>query len=686
MKMCRTIILKVLVVTASLALACCPGAAHAQTATIPMPPGAIQPGGSPADTNLDWGIMWDGYLGAGGSSTEVYTNGFSSSNDIPGSIHVTILLSGDTVSNAPTGPSGGAANLAVGDFIDAGIGYNNCLCAVSNDLDFSQYSALSFDIYVNVNTSSNSAIPIDLYDLNGYQIQIGSVPIPATNGWQHFSFPIGYEFNFNDPSAPPPNGTAWGFYNWYETNPPGCEDFYIDNVQLVGAAAPPLPRLYPPTKTIQGLNVFASTEEDAAYDEQQVMLLANTGLSWVGRASAAQPVSYSFAINGFPTNSPWNAEAYLFLIPNPLGEETAADWDEANGITISVDSTGNGGAMNFTYKVNDPDDDSMYWSIPPWTNAPGSCDGATNCLETGNLCTLYSTELFGIWTVTFTSDTNGTLIGPDGSTTNFIFPSYNVSYFGETNGFNVYLGFEANNTNAINEAVVYSSFSVTNVPSECSDNFLADTSLNTNLWTSEYSIGPEGVLIVSSNAPWWVSWTLPSRDFSLSDSASLGTNAIWNNVSTYVPIPMYYLSQQLISTNDLTGTHAEFFSLIKRTPTQLLVLLPGETNAPNTATGKNGTPTPIDLYSGAGGVVAITVLAVDSNWNPVGGVTDTIDITSSDPGGAVANGGANPVALQNGSVQVTWAFVTSGNQTVTATDTTNPSIAPNTDTVSILGQ
>lgn len=671
--------------TASLALACCPGAANAQTATIHMPPGAIQIDGSSTDTNLDWGIMWNGYLGAGGSATEVYTNGFSSSNSIPGSIHVTILLSGDAASNAPTGPDGGAANLAVGDFITPGIGYNPNLNAnQTNEVDFSQYSALSFDIWVNINTSSNSAIPINLYDWYGDSVQIGSVPIPATNGWQHFSFPIGLEFSFNDTNAPPPNGTAWGFYNWYETNPPACEDFYIDNVQLVGEPAFPPPTLTPPVNAIQGLNVFASTEEDSIWDEQMVMLVTNNGLSWVGRASAAHPVSYSFAMDGFPANCPWAAEAYLFLIPNASAEENAPDWIEANGVTVSVNSTGGGGVMNFAYKVNDPEDDSMYWSLSPYTNAPGSCNGATNCIETGNLATVTSAKLFGTWTVTFTSDTDGMLTAPDGTTTNFVFPSYNVSYFAETNGFNVYLGYEANDTNAINQAVVYSSFAVSNVPSACSDNFLADTSLNTSLWTSSYSIGPEGVLIVSSNAPYWVAWTIPARGFSLVDSASLGTGALWNDVTTYVPIPMYYLSQQLISTNDLTGTNAEFFALIKRTPTQLLVLLPGETNAPNTATGKKGTPTSIDLYSGTDGQVPITVLAVDSHWNPVGGVTDSITITSSDPNG-YANG-SNPAPLSNGSEQFSWSFGSAGTQTLTATDTTNPSLKPNTDTVLVLDQ
>jgi hypothetical protein len=651
-----------------------------------MPPGAIQPGGSTTDTNLDWGIMWSGWDGAGGSATEVFDPTVSSTNSIPGSIHVTIFLYGNAASNAPAG----AANIAVGDFITPGIGYNSNLNAnETNAVDFSLYSALSFDILVNVKTSSNSPIPIALYDWNGDNVQIGSVPIPATNGWQHFSFPIGFMFSFNDSTAPPPNGTAWGFYNWYQTNPPACEDFWIDNVQLVGEPAFPPPTLTPPVKTIPGLSAFASTEENSIWDEQMVMLVASNGLSWVGRASAAKPVSYSFGINGFPTNSPpWTAEAFLFLAPNPSAEENSPDWIESNCVTVALYSsdTNGGGAMQFTYKVNEPENDLMYWSISPYTNTPGSWNGVTpNYFESGLLSTLTSAQLFGTWTVRFTSDTNGTLIAPDGTTNSFIFPPYNVSYFADaTNTFNVYLGMSANISNAINQAVVFSSFAITNVPSACSDDFLADTSLNTNIWNSSYSAGPEGVLIAPSNAPYWVTWTLPARGFSLVDSASLGTGAVWSNVTTYAPIPMYYISKQLIATNDLTSTKAEFFALIKRTYTQLLVLLPGESNAPNTATGKTGTPTPVDLAS-ANGQVTITVLAVDSHWNPVGGITDTIDITSSDTSGYV--NGSNPAPLSNGSEQFSWSFVTVGPQTVTATDTTNTNIPPATSSrVQVLSQ
>jgi hypothetical protein len=106
--------------------------------------------------------------------------------------------------------------------------------------------------------------------------------------------------------------------------------------------------------------------------------------------------------------------------------------------------------------------------------------------------------------------------------------------------------------------------------------------------------------------------------------------------------------------------------------TQLQVLLPGETNAPNTTTGKTGSPTPVSLESGVG--TTVTVLAVDAQWNPVPGVTDTISISSSD-GGAILPGSETMV---NGSAQFTLDFGDSGSWTVTAADVTSTSILPNT--------
>ena len=681
--------LKLLSVVFGMTLACGPDVANAQTVTIPMPPGAIQPGGDPTDTTLDWGIFWHGYQGADGVATEVYDPTVASSSTIPGSIHVTIFMPGNTASNAPAG----AANISVGDFITAGIGYNAWLGAnESSDVDFSLYSALSFDILVNINTSSNSAIPINLYSWNYDNAQIGSVPIPTNKAWQHISIPISSSFSFNDAKAPAPNGTAWGFYNWYPNNPPACEDFWIDNVQLVGEGAFPPPTLTLLAKAVPGLNAFASTEANSYWDRQEVMLLATNGLSWVGRASAAKPVSYSFTVAYFPTNIPdYTTVGQLFLAPNPSAEENAPDWTESDCAIVAVQNAANGGGqMNFEYKVNEPNANAMFWGNSPYTNAPGSWNGVTqNYFESGTLGNVQSAQLLGTWTVQFTSDTNGTLIAPDGTTSSFIFPPYNVRKFAESNSFNVYLGMQANTANAINQAVVFSSFAISNVPSACSDNFLADTSLNTNLWNNSYAIRPAGVLLVPPGAPYWVGWTVPATGFFLVDSPSLGTSAVWKNVITYAPIPMFNLDQQLISTNDLTGTRAEFFALLKRPFSQLLVVLPGQTLAPNTPTGTTGTPTPVSL-SANGGEEDVTLCAVDSYFNLVPGSTDSISLTSTDPG---TIGNLPPAqAMVNGQATFnladypeTFYFFTAGTWTITATDTTTTSIKANTSSSVVVG-
>src|SRR5262249_48706556 len=60
--------------------------------------------------------------------------------------------------------------------------------------------------------------------------------------------------------------------------------------------------------------------------------------------------------------------------------------------------------------------------------------------------------------------------------------------------------------------------------------------------------------------------------------------------------------------------------------TKLQLLVPGETEAPGTATGKTGTP----FSQNVGAVVSLDVNAVDANWNLVTTVTNVVAITSSD--------------------------------------------------------
>jgi hypothetical protein len=177
-----------------------------------------------------------------------------------------------------------------------------------------------------------------------------------------------------------------------------------------------------------------------------------------------------------------------------------------------------------------------------------------------------------------------------------------------------------------------------------------------------------------------VQWTTPAAGFILQSTPALPNNSTGTPTTSNPAFAAGTFETQLISTNDLPQGNSAFFTLVKRTFSQLLVLLPGETNAPNTLTGKIGTPAPFSL-SASGSVLTFTVLAVDAHWYPVPGSIDTLAFTDND-GGTYEN----PFALANGSGQ---CFVfyqsTASNVAITAMDSSNPTITPNTSTAFTVG-
>src|SRR5439155_10490581 len=96
---------------------------------------------------------------------------------------------------------------------------------------------------------------------------------------------------------------------------------------------------------------------------------------------------------------------------------------------------------------------------------------------------------------------------------------------------------------------------------------------------------------------------------------------------------------------------------------KLQLLVPGETAAPGTATGKTGTAT----ARTAGTAFNVTVNAVDANWNLVSS-TDTVGITSSDSNATLPAS----AALVTGTKTFSVTLKTAGSATVTAADSTDP--------------
>jgi hypothetical protein len=105
--------------------------------------------------------------------------------------------------------------------------------------------------------------------------------------------------------------------------------------------------------------------------------------------------------------------------------------------------------------------------------------------------------------------------------------------------------------------------------------------------------------------------------------------------------------------------------------TKLQLLVPGEIAAPGTATGKTA-----DLPSdqAAAAQFAVTVNAVDANWNKVSSVTDTVHIASSAGDATIAA----DAALVAGTKDFNVTFHTVGTATLTASDVTDGGKASNT--------
>jgi hypothetical protein len=132
-------------------------------------------------------------------------------------------------------------------------------------------------------------------------------------------------------------------------------------------------------------------------------------------------------------------------------------------------------------------------------------------------------------------------------------------------------------------------------------------------------------------------------------------------------------------TGSITATDLDKTSLTSTSPTttinpggfaKLQLLMPGETAAPGTSTGKKGIPSAQTV----GTPFVITVNAVDSSWNLINTVTDTANITSSD-----ANASLPPAAaLSGGTGTFSVTLNTAGSATVTASDLSDATKLPNT--------
>ena len=642
-------------------------------------------------------------------STGGSTTPFAGSGSVAGWLYWYSVLGNVAMTNDPTMDAGGdptSGSLQV--YIPFGASGNQQLFFGSFDneygYDFTEtangllYTNVTFDIRVAAGTKPDSNGDFGSLGVGFYQTgTMGSLTIPgsASNGWVHMSIPIDHTISgINSIAAFLFSYTSYG---GYPTNP---ITFWLDNVALNLGGPPPAPPTLSLEKAVPGLNIIDSSK--GVNDRESIMSTTTSGISWVNSAS---PVTYSFTITNFPDSATYPGfAAYIFLIPGPYGSEgaqtapyanipsyeTAPDYNETNVVFLDVENGSynvtNSGVVTsvqgatafFRYKVNEPNGNAMIYGYGLYTNAPGT--GSTN-FGSGTLGGVNSPTALGTWSITFNNNTSITLTAPNGNSSSFTMPAFDAAMFSDASGFTFLLGSQPNSTAAIGQKVVYSSVQIHGSTVPVLDNFLADPVLNTNQWTLLAS-APVGVLVVPSSTAFWVDWTLPDIGFSLQSAKALGGGAASWTGSSIAPVGQIgSLRKTLIPTNALPGGSTGFFDLVQHTFTQLQILLPGETNAPNTLTGKTGTPTPLSL-SASEGFENVTVNAVDGNYNIVSGVTDNIQITTTD--GSAFTPLDTP--LVNGTAVISGLdFQDTGSWTVTATDESTATISPVTSSAVTVG-
>src|SRR5439155_7198773 len=151
------------------------------------------------------------------------------------------------------------------------------------------------------------------------------------------------------------------------------------------------------------------------------------------------------------------------------------------------------------------------------------------------------------------------------------------------------------------------------------------------------------------------------------NSASTGNMTLVSGTRTLSSLTFKTAGTRTItaSATGLTSSTSGNITVNSGAFTKLQLLVPGESAAPGSATGKTGTP------SGqiAGVSFDVTVNAVDANWNVVNSVSDVIDLSSIDLGASLPP----DAALVSGTGNFTLAFGTNGSFTLTASDSSDGS-------------
>ena len=147
------------------------------------------------------------------------------------------------------------------------------------------------------------------------------------------------------------------------------------------------------------------------------------------------------------------------------------------------------------------------------------------------------------------------------------------------------------------------------------------------------------------------------------------------------PVTLFRSGHQTITASDIdngdiTPHTSRPVTILPGTYARILLLAPGESIAPGTPEGRTGTATDQSINF----AFTLTVYATDGYFNPVGGVTDVVRITSGDPMAQLPPNSA----MTDGRADLNVRLSTGGFQQITASNVTNPWMPSSTTQVRMI--
>ena len=373
-------------------------------------------------------------------------------------------------------------------------------------------------IYV-TNTLNWPTIEVGTRGVDYGQHNFGTFTIPTTQtNWVHQVIPITANSSWtNIPNV---------YFKYYSTAMNGWLRLYVDNIIFTTAAVP----IVPPTMSIQkptkALRVFAGSTSQT-YDREQLTSV-DTNQSWVG---GSYPVSYSFNLLNFPappTDQTAIFRYHIFLIPlnyaggNAIVNNEYLEYQAGHNLWLNISA------------LNTLTPGQVQAEVAWKTNLP-------NANPNQIALSITNATAVGTWTLKFTSANAGTLTAPGASPVAFSLPADAAAQF--ANPLLAQFGVQPDSGWGEGQYTDVASIQTAGVASPgvaISTDFTTATSIDTNIWDVSNSAQISSLVVVDSNAAWWVYWTYPDYSSVLGTKPDLSSAIPWKT-------PQYYTG----STNSL---------------------------------------------------------------------------------------------------------------------------------------